>query len=102
MDYHHTGCVCSSAEQLGLIMSPPDTLDFWALEVFACYNEYGFRESDASEAEAEQWDDFIASLPSNRRRPPSHITTTDETDPFRKCEVTGQLGECIKFTAVWL
>ena len=83
-------------------MSPPDTLDFWALEVFACYNEYGFRESDASEAEAEQWDDFIASLPSNRRRPPSHITTTDETDPFRKCEVTGQLGECIKFTAVWL
>ena len=103
MDYHHTGCVCSSAEQLGLIMSPPDTLDFWALEDFAQLNEYGLTDdSSISMDEAQLWEDFVFLLPSDRRRPPNHITTTDETDPFRKCEVTGQLGECIKFTAVWL
>ena len=83
-------------------MNPPDTLDFWALEIFACYNEYGLGESDVTEAEAEQWDNFVSSLPSDRRRPPNHISTTDETDEFRKCEVTGMMGSCNKFTAVWL
>ena len=84
-------------------MSPPDTLDFWALEGFAQFNEYGLTDdSSISMDEAQMWDDFVSSLPSDRRRPPNHISATEETDPFRKCEVTGMMGTCIKLTAVWL
>ena len=76
-------------------------LKFRALDVFVCYNEYGTTD-DMTDEECVQWDEFVLSLPDDSRRPPNHITSTDEHDEFAKCAVTGVMGSCTMFEAVWL
>ena len=79
-----------------------ETFEFWALQAFVCYNEYGERD-DLTDEETAQWDEYVASLPSDKRRPPNHVSAeSDAYDEFRRCDVTGVMGACNKFTAVWL
>lgn len=74
---------------------------FRALDVFVCYNAYGDRD-DMTDEECEQWGAFVQALPDDSRRPPNHISATEVHDEFAKCEVTGVMGSCTTFEAVWL
>ena len=78
-----------------------NTFTFRALDVFACYNANGDHD-DMTDEECRQWDDFVQSLPDDSRRPPNHVSATDDHDEFALCEVTGVWGSCTTFEAVWL
>lgn len=79
----------------------PNIQTFRALDVFVGYNAYGTRD-DMTDEECAKWDEFVQSLPDDSRRPPNHISATEVHDELAKCEVTGVMGSCTTFGAVWL